>query len=131
MPATPGLLPITSARTVAAAKALPAASLRTVVVASYPKSGTTWCQNIVYELLTRGGRELDHISTYCPFMENDKSWEFAADTAAAVAPLHAEGHRAIGARVFNSHLYVEPLPRLHSCRRAIATTTTTLLLLAD
>ena len=42
---------------------------------SYPKSGTTWTQNIVYTLATRGERELTHISMCAPFYEIDSTWD--------------------------------------------------------
>jgi hypothetical protein len=42
---------------------------------SYPKSGTTWTQYIVYTLATRGERELEHISMYAPFYEIDATWD--------------------------------------------------------
>jgi len=42
-------------------------------------------QNVVYELVTRGKRPLDHISNYAPFFENDKSWAYSEDGTASVA----------------------------------------------
>jgi hypothetical protein len=44
---------------------------------SYPKSGTTWTQNICYTLATKGERPLDHISHYAPFYEVDRTWDAA------------------------------------------------------
>ena len=46
----------------------------TVFCCSYPKSGTTWLQNIVATLASRGA-ELGHISDYTPFYEADSTWE--------------------------------------------------------
>ena len=69
------LLPITLPRTLRACASLPL-TCQTLFIGSYPKSGTTWLQNMAYELVTRGGRPLDHISTYCPFYENDASWTY-------------------------------------------------------
>ena len=46
-------LPITSARTILNMKTLPVAA-GDIFICSYPKSGTTWTQNIVYQLVTRG-----------------------------------------------------------------------------
>ena len=128
------LLPITLERTVKACATLPLDD-RTIFACSYPKSGTTWLQNMLYELCTAGKRPLDHISTYCPFFENDKSWRFGAAVAGAagaagatgagasddaagarIAPLHADGHRAIGWRIFNTHLWWEMMPKAGDAR---------------
>ena len=104
------LLPMTFPRTIAACAGL-ALDERTILICSYPKSGTTWLQNILYELVTRGQRPLDHISNYAPFFENDKSWAYAADGTASVAPQFAAGHAAIGWRLFNTHLWWSMMPK--------------------
>ena len=76
-------------------------------------------QNVVFELVTlkrlreTGERiELDHISNFCPFMENDKSWVFGED-GVAVEGLHgnhAVAHAKVGATIFNSHVYLDMVP---------------------
>ena len=41
-----------------------------IFIASYPRSGTTWLQMILYQLTTDGDMEnLTHITEYCPFFE--------------------------------------------------------------
>jgi hypothetical protein len=40
-----------------------------VLIATYPKSGTTWLQQIVYGLRTRGGMEFDEINAVVPWIE--------------------------------------------------------------
>ncbi|CAK0826511.1 unnamed protein product [Prorocentrum cordatum] len=75
------------------------------------ESGTTWLQFILYTLCTKGGRELDHISNYVPFLENDKSFEFDQAGASRVAAQFASGHAAIGWRLFNTHLWWDMLPK--------------------
>ena len=92
------LLPITLERTIRACATLPL-DANTIFACSYPKSGTTWLQNMLYELCVKGERPLDHISQYCPFFENDKTWDFrAGDDAPVVQNRFADGHAAIGAR---------------------------------
>lgn len=42
-----------------------------IFISSYPRSGTTWMQMIMYQLTTDGDMEkLRHISEHCPFFEN-------------------------------------------------------------
>jgi len=109
---TPGpfpLLPITKPATLQACLALPL-DCPTVFICSYPKSGTTWLQNIVYEIATRGRRPLDHISNYCPFLENDQIWEHTRGAPSALAPAYSTAHAEIGLRIFNTHLLWEMLP---------------------
>ena len=72
------LLPITSDQTVKNVANMNASD-DCIFICSYPKSGTTWTQNIVYQLLTNGA-PLDHISNYCPFLEADSCWDVAAAT---------------------------------------------------
>jgi len=111
------LLPITKPRTLRAVKAL-TLDTRSVFICSYPKSGTTWLQFVLYTLCTKGKRELDHISSYCPFLENDKIFDFpppaeSADETVSVplASPFKEGHEAIGWQIFNTHLWWEMLPK--------------------
>ena len=49
---------------------------KTLFIASYPKSGTTWLQVIIYNLLTNGNQEFNHISEYSPFFEIEKYCRF-------------------------------------------------------
>ena len=98
------LLPITSASTLASIRAMDA-DARTVFVASYPKSGTTWVQNVVYQLIASAA-ELDHISNYTPFLEADRTWT----AAGAVAEPAASNHARLGWRAFNTHLLPGMLP---------------------
>lgn len=104
------VLPMTLPRTLEAVKAMPVDE-PAIFICSYPKSGTTWLQFILYTLCTRGQKELDHISNYCPFLENDKSWQFDDGGAGKVAERFAAAHRAIGWRIFNTHLWWEMLPK--------------------
>lgn len=97
------LLPITSENTLKTIKTFPANELD-VFICSYPKSGTTWLQNIVYQILTRGDRPLDHISNFSPFLESDKTWN---DPPKEVASTHCE----LGRRAFNTHLLPAMLPQ--------------------
>ena len=78
-------------------------------VCSYPKSGTTWMQNIVYQVLTRGARpEFDHIGEYAPFYEHQRTWDFAARAPKAAYLARAE---EIGRQIFNTHLLWHMLPK--------------------
>ena len=64
------LLPITSPNTLNNCKNLPLTN--DIFIASYPKSGTTWTQAIVYHLLAAGRDDLpplEHISNFAAFFE--------------------------------------------------------------
>ena len=102
------LLPITSSRTLRNCRRLEA-NRRDVFVCSYPKSGTTWMQNIVYTLVTGGNVELDHISNYSPFYESNGTWDHDDDEP--VLAKSVKNHQdAVGWRIFNTHLLPSMLP---------------------
>jgi len=84
----------------------------TIFIASYPKSGTTWMQWIVFNLLAVDKiavREMEgfHISNYCPFFEIDRTWNSEGNIAISFQ----EPHQRIGARLFNTHLPWEIMPK--------------------
>ena len=65
------LLPITSTTTITNCKYYQPTN--DIFIASYPKSGTTWTQNIVFQLLAaRNATPLTHISDFAPFFEVDR-----------------------------------------------------------
>lgn len=82
--------------------------LRTLFIASYPKSGTTWMQCIIYNLLSRGNQDFDHISFYSPFFEIEKTWDSLTNT---IASRYDNNHTSLGWRVFNTHLRWEMMPK--------------------
>lgn len=105
------LLPITSARTLRWIEAMEPVD-RSVFIASYPKSGTTWLQYIVWQIVaahreSTGGPPLDlaHISDFAPFLEADRTWEDGR-----VADPAASFQRAAGFACFNTHLLHHMLP---------------------
>ena len=112
-------LPITSARTLRACAEFPARA-DDVFICSYPKSGTTWCQNLVARILTRSrGDEpappesWSHVSEVSPFFEIDPHWDHGAE-ASSLAARVIENHRRFvrGRRVFNTHLPLALMPRV-------------------
>lgn len=40
-----------------------------VFIVTYPRSGTTWLQMIMYQLTTDGNMDIDHIADVCPWFE--------------------------------------------------------------
>jgi hypothetical protein len=71
-----------------------------VFISTYPKSGTTWLQQIVHGLRTRGSMEFDEIMAVVPWLE------MAADLGIdAQAPQMAEP------RAFKSHLTWHEIPK--------------------
>lgn len=105
-------LPITSSATLKRIREMDVTG-RDVFVASYPKSGTTWMQNVVYQLAS-GGRENEaHISKFAPFLEADRSWQ---DAVAELADDVQEHQSRLGWRIFNTHLLHSMLPPGQSAR---------------
>ena len=97
------LLPITSDATMSLIAGMSVHD-KDVFICSYPKSGTTWTQNIVFQLITRGRVPLSHISDFSPFLEADRTW------SAAGSPVAAAGALLEGWRVFNTHMRWEQMP---------------------
>lgn len=82
--------------------------LPSIFITSYPKSGTTWMQCIVYNLLTKGDQSFDHISNYTPFYEASSTWNEEKHCLSSHFFLN---HTKIGRRVFNTHLYYPMMPK--------------------
>lgn len=103
------LLPFTSLETVRKCLSLkPSIDFPTLFIASYPKSGTTWLQAIIFHLLSTGkGLPLEHISNFSPFYEVDKTWSERDDT---ITSKYTENHHSLGWRVFNTHFLPTMLP---------------------
>ncbi len=71
-----------------------------IYIATYPRSGTTWMQMILYQLTTEGNTDFAHISEVSPFFERSIS-------------LRRDLNRLPSMRVFKTHLtskYVRRLP---------------------
>jgi len=100
------LLPISSKQTTGFCRSLQLLD-SDVFICSYPKSGTTWMQNIVVTLLTRGQHpdSNEHISDFAPFFEIDKTWDSA--TGLPVKTTEWPG----GRRCFNTHLRWDQMPK--------------------
>ena len=103
-------LPITSNETLKLCKNPPNFSGVTIFICSYPKSGTTWTQNIVYQILkgvpSTLEDDVDHISLCSPFYENDATWENGK-----ILDVYTNIHKKLGFRVFNTHLKWDMLPK--------------------
>jgi hypothetical protein len=114
------LLPITSEQTVAACRALNVTD-SDIFICSYPKSGTTWTQNLVCRLLAANlSMELAddwHLSQSAPFYEVDQYWNTTTTTTTssrvpAKTPLQNATNEY---RVFNTHLRPHQLPPKAKC----------------
>lgn len=130
------LLPITSQATVRACRAMKVSS-KDVFVCSYPKSGTTWTQNIVVRLLWEMSRSIGdksnplpedwHLSHSAPFYEVDQYWQQPVSDNRATNPNEDEPMERIPPktpipsdsideyRVFNTHLLPHQLPKDAKC----------------
>jgi methylamine dehydrogenase accessory protein MauD len=69
-----------------------------IFIVTYPRSGTTWMQMILYQLTTEGRMDFPHITTVCPWFERTLKDGTAYD--ALPAP-----------RVFKSHLPYRKIPK--------------------
>ncbi len=116
------LLSLTTPRVLRTCKSYPLAKedeLSTLFIASYPKSGTTWMQWIIFTLLSLDNPELSdkftHISHFTPFYEIEKTWVFPLDESEeSVGSLNStisDNHHKLGYHVFNTHLPYNWLPK--------------------
>ncbi|CAJ1954489.1 unnamed protein product [Cylindrotheca closterium] len=114
------LLPITSVETVEACRDLNVLK-GDVFVCSYPKSGTTWTQNLVCRLLVENvGMELPedwHLSHSAPFYEVDQYWKKKdrVPPETPIAGIDKESGHQMSFRVFNTHLRPHQLPPNARC----------------
>ena len=69
-----------------------------IYVVSYPRSGTTWLQMILYQIMTDGDLNFGHISERVPFFE--RSLTVGRDLNALPSP-----------RLFKTHYPYDRLPR--------------------
>ncbi len=71
-----------------------------VVITPFAKSGTTWLQQMVHTLRTRGDMDFDDISRVVPWIESSPS-----------LGLDLEAEQRANPRAFKSHLDYEPIPK--------------------
>ena len=69
-----------------------------IFIVTYPRSGTTWTQMILYQLTSDGSMEIPHIAERCPWFE--RSVRSAQDFEKRKSP-----------RIFKSHLSFENIPK--------------------
>jgi hypothetical protein len=75
-----------------------------IFIASYPRSGTTWLQMILYQLCTTGEMNFTHISEKCPFFERKfRSIGYGQK-------ILAKGESA-ERRIFKTHLSYDMVPQ--------------------
>jgi len=77
-----------------------------IFIVTYPKSGTTWMQMILYQLTTDGNMDFPHITAVCPWIE--RALIFHAMTV-------EELDKYPSPRIFKSHLNYTDIPK-GSCR---------------
>jgi hypothetical protein len=75
-----------------------------IFIVSYPKSGTTMMQMMLYQLFTDGSLNISHISSVCPWFEYEYMNHGSDSTRELFESLPSP-------RVFKSHLHYEDLPR--------------------
>jgi hypothetical protein len=69
-----------------------------IFIVTYPRSGTTWMQMILYQLTSDGSMEIPHIAEYCPCFEGSVRSERGFDTRPSP-------------RIFKSHLAFPKIPK--------------------
>src|SRR5262245_40191290 len=69
-----------------------------VFIVTYPRSGTTWMQMILYQLTSDGSMEIPHIGEYCPWFERSLRSGRGFETRP-------------GPRLFKSHLSYRQIPK--------------------
>jgi hypothetical protein len=72
-----------------------------IFIVSYPRSGTTWVQMIVYQLCSGGDRNFEHISDVSPFYDRMRARDGASHLL--------EG--TTSRRIFKSHLPYGSIPK--------------------
>ncbi len=72
-----------------------------IFIVTYPRSGTTWLQMIVYQLCSNGDRSFEHISQVAPTFEQ----QFRQ------ASVPANSQTASARRIFKSHLSYREIPK--------------------
>ncbi len=69
-----------------------------IFIVTYPRSGTTWMQMILYQLTTDGTMDLAHIAQHCPWFERSLLW--------------SEGFEHVASpRIFKTHLSFRKAPK--------------------
>lgn len=66
-----------------------------VILVSFPKSGTTWMQMVLYQLFSNGDMNIDHIRNVIPYLEEGGG----------------EQHENLDRRVITSHLSYKDIPK--------------------
>ena len=69
-----------------------------VFIVTYPRSGTTWMQMILYQLTSDGSTDIPHIAEYCPWFERSLRSRLGFETRPSP-------------RVFKSHLRYRQIPK--------------------
>jgi hypothetical protein len=69
-----------------------------IFIVSYPRSGTTWLQMILFQLTQEGSVDFAHIAEYCPWFERSRRSAQAFETRPSP-------------RIFKSHLSFRKIPK--------------------
>jgi len=69
-----------------------------IFIVTYPRSGTTWMQMILYQLTTDGNMDIPHIAQHCPWFERSTRSGCGFENIS-------------GPRIFKSHLSYRTIPK--------------------